>query len=166
MNPRVKQWLGAGCLLLLSIAFALTALDQQVRLDAARKIVASGIQASATVTHMKCCAQMRLYTSKRSYISYRFQVGERQFTAADREISPEKWGELHVGVQIPVWLDPANPNRHFTLLELAELERWSVRIGFAVLSVAFLTWCVRRLRNPYWKERALEVERTRQHPKR
>jgi hypothetical protein len=161
-NARVKQWLGAAFLLLISAVFALTALDRQLELDAARRIVHSGIQTGATVTHMKCCAQIRVGTSKRSFITYRFQVGERQFWGKDREISPEKWAELRVGVEIPVRFDPANPNRHFALLELADLELWSYRIGFSLLSLGLLTWCVLRLRNPRWKERALEAERARQ----
>ena len=135
-------------LLLLSAVFALMAVGRQVELGAACKIVDSGIQASATVTHLKCCAQIRLGTSKRSYISYRFQARERQFSGKDREISPEKWAELRVGVEIPVRFDPANPNRHVTLLELAELEQWGYRMGFSLLSLVLLTCCVLRLRNP------------------
>jgi hypothetical protein len=160
-NPRVTQWLGAAFLLLLSAVFALMAFVRQVELEAARKIVHSGIEASATVTHMKCCSQIRMGTSKRSYITYRFPVGERQFWGTNREISPEKWAELRVGVQIPVRFDPVNPNRHIALLELAELELWTYRIGFSLLSLGFLTGCVLRLRNPRWKEMALEAERAR-----
>lgn len=161
-KPRVRQWLGAGFLLLLSFAFALMAVGRQVELEAARKMVDSGIQASATVTHMKCCAQIRVGTSKRSYITYRFAAGERQFWGKNREIPPEKWAELRVGAEILVRFDPANPYRHITLLELAELEPWNYRIGFSLLSLGLLTLCVLRLRSPRWKELALEAERARQ----
>ena len=162
MNPRAEQWLGAGLLLLISIVFALMALDRQFELDAARRLADSGAPADATVTHMKCCAQGRIGKSRRSYITYRFQAGERQFGGADREIPPEKYSGMQVGSKIPVRFNPANPNRHIALLELAELELWGYRIGFSLLSLGLLTWCVLRLRNPRWKERASEAERARQ----
>jgi hypothetical protein len=65
LNPRVKQWVGAGCLLLLSAGFALAALDLQVRLDAARRIVGAGVQADATVTRLNCCAEHRMNKDSR-----------------------------------------------------------------------------------------------------
>ncbi len=164
LNPRVKQWLGAGLLLLISAAFALEAFDRQWELDAARKLADSGTQADATVTHMKCCAQGRFGKSGRSYITYRFQVGERQFGGTDREIPPDKYAGVQVGSKIPVRFNPANPSRHIALLELAELELWGYRIGFSLLSLSLLTWCVLRLRNPRWKEMASEAERARQPP--
>jgi Protein of unknown function (DUF3592) len=151
LNPLVKQWLGAGLLLLISAMFALMVLVRQWELDAARKLADSGTHADATVTHMKCCAQRRIGKSRRSFITYRFQVGERQFGGKDREIPPDKYAGVQVGSKIPVLFNPANPNRHVTLLELAELEQWGYRIGFSLLSLVLLTLCILRLRNPSWK---------------
>jgi len=148
LKPRVEQWLGAGCLLLVSAVFALMAVDQQVELDAARELADSGIQTRATVTRMS------IGSKGRTYITYRFQVGERQFWGIARSIPSEKYAELQEGVEIPVRFDPANPHRHITLQELAKLERWSYRVGVSLLSLGFLTGCVLRLRDPRWKKSA------------
>lgn len=162
MNPRVAQWGGAILWLLMSAGVAFIVVDRQVTLETARELAASGIQTRATVTGMRLTGKR----GRSHNLSYRFRVAEREFGGTDRRIPSEKYDELDVGAEIAVRFDPANPHRHVTGPELEELERWSDRIGYSLLSLAFLTACVSRLRDPKWKKTKPSAAKATQKPRR
>jgi hypothetical protein len=123
---------------LAGLLFALLALGNELRLADMRTLMESGAQAEGTVTE-----QLGAKKSNAKAYSYKYRVGEREWTATRRDI-PYAARELPIGSRVPVRYDPTNPERSITPAELEEAHGWGNRILFPLITVALIAWAVRR----------------------
>jgi hypothetical protein len=133
------RWLLSIVLIVAGVFFALLGLGIEMQMSQLRGLMASGAQAEGTITE-----QLGQRKSNAKFYSYRFRAGDREWTAARRDI-PYSAREIPIGARVPVRYDPANPERSVTPAELEEAEGWGNRLVFPLVAVALLGWGVVRI---------------------
>jgi hypothetical protein len=133
------RWLLSIVLIVAGVFFALLGLGIEMQVSQLRGLMASGAQAEGTITE-----QLGQRKSNAKFYSYRFRAGDREWTAARRDI-PYSAREIPIGARVPVRYDPANPERSVTPAELEEAEGWGNRLVFPLVAVALLGWGVMRI---------------------
>ncbi|HET6265290.1 MAG TPA: DUF3592 domain-containing protein [Usitatibacter sp.] len=133
------RWLLSIVLIVAGVFFALLGLGIEMQVSQLRGLMASGAQAEGTITE-----QLGQRKSNAKFYSYRFRAGDREWTAARRDI-PYSAREIPIGARVPVRYDPANPERSVTPAELEEAEGWGNRLVFPLVAVALLGWGVVRI---------------------
>ena len=141
----LSRLLGAVSTLAFFVAalfFALLALGGHLQLLDARRVMAEGQVAAATVSGL------RKGTGKSSshYFSYEFSAdGKQKHAKANVTISYDAFHALRNGSKVKVWYDPANPALSVTQQERDELESWPNRLLLPGIAAILLAGWIRRL---------------------
>lgn len=137
----ILRWLGTTLILGAALFFLGLALGGHLQLLEARKLMATGTQAEATVSQ-KWSGGKR---STRYDFSYTFRVGDRSIERTVTGIGYGDYVKLQVGQRIPVWHEPSNAAKNITRTEMADLESWPNRLFGFVLGFALLGWGIARI---------------------
>ena len=134
------RWLGTALIFLAGLFMLLLALGAHLELVEARRLIAGGRQAEATVTEVGAPRRSTAYR-----YSYAYSVGNARYARSDRSIPYGLRDSVRPRSRIAVWYDPAKPALATTTAELAEHESWANRLFFPVAGLALLGWAIARI---------------------